>query len=222
MFNAVCKYNIACLLLLTHQFNYSMNDIGLFKISSYRLGFISALTAILLCSCVSLKTPKRQDLVPLTAPIVIGDYPLRFDRPMSRVVNMQLKEDTIISMVLWNFFRDFPVKDSLEFAHATHIHLELRDKSHLLASLHDGLTPLRTEIIEGRLRKGYFRIKHELSFRGVPPFYWSMSSSKMQFGLSNHGQLYIDQADETNGSILIIMAGVGGFTTSYTVPKLSR
>lgn len=200
----------------------SMNDNALFKIYSYRLGFISALIAILLCSCVSLKTPKRQDLVPLKASIVIGDYPLRFDRPMSRVVNMQLKQDTVISMVLWNFFRDFPVKDSAEFAHATHIHLELRDKSHLLASLYDGLTPLRTEVIEGRLRKGYFRIKHELSFQGVPPFYWSMSSSKMQFGLSNLGQLYIDQADETNGSILIIMAGVGGFTTSYTVPKLSR
>lgn len=62
-------------------------------------------------------------------------------------------------------------------------------------------------------------MKHELSFSGVPPFYWSMNSSKMQFGLGKQGELFIDEADETNGSILIIMAGTGGFTTSYTVPK---
>lgn len=166
-------------------------------------------------SCVSLKTPKRTDLVELNAPMLIGKYPLK----TSQTFRTHTQKDTVVSVPVWYFFKNSEGTDSVELAQATHIKLEVTDKKHATATLYNGNIALKTGINKGRFRKGYFRMKHELSFSGVPPFYWSMNSSKMQFGLGKQGELFIDEADETNGSILIIMAGTGGFTTSYTVPK---
>ncbi|ETZ22355.1 hypothetical protein [Pedobacter sp. V48] len=180
------------------------------------------LTAVVLlgvfASCVSLKTPKRADLVPLQAPMIIGKYPVS----INRTIKSRSYKDTVISSVLWYYFKNAAGKDSLELAQATHIELKLTDENHLNATLFKGNVPLKTEVVKGNLRKGYFRTKHDLSLKGVPPFYWSMSSAKMQFGIGKERQLYIDSADETNGSILIMVAGTPGFTRSLTVPVYEK
>jgi hypothetical protein len=168
-------------------------------------------------ACVSLKTPVRADLVPLNAPMSIGKYPVRVNRTVSNSASSK-SQDTIISTVIWYYFKNSPGNDSLELSKATHFELNLTDEKHATAILYNGKVPLKTDINKGRLRKGYFRLKHDLSFSGIPPFYWSMSSSKKQFGIGKEGQLFIDAADETNGSILIMMAGTPGFTRSMTVP----
>ena len=178
--------------------------------------FSALLTVFLLSSCVSLKTPKRTDLVALQAPMLIGNYPVRFNRTI-KMYDSKSTKDTLIPTILWYYFKNASGTDSLELSRATHIELKLTDKKHASATLYAGNTPLKTKINKGRLRKGYFRMKHELSFRGVPPFFWSMSSAKIQFGLGKEKQLYIDQADETNAGILIMMAGTPGFTTNLTV-----
>lgn len=178
---------------------------------------IALLTIFLLSSCVSLKTPKRTDLVTLQAPMLIGNYPVRFNRAV-KVFDSKSNKDTFIPTILWYYFKNASGTDSLDIARATHIELRLTDKKHATAALYAGNTLLKTKINEGRLRKGYFRMKHELSLKGIPPFFWSMSSAKIQFGLGKDKQLYIDAADETNGSILIMVAGTPGFTTSLTVP----
>lgn len=175
------------------------------------------LTVFLFSSCVSLKTPKRTDLVTLQAPMLIGNYPVKFNREV-KIYDSKSTQDKLIPVILWYYFKNASRTDSLAVARATHIELKLTDKKHVTATLYAGNTPLKTKINEGRLRKGYFRMKHELSLKGVPPFFWSISSAKIQFGLGQEKQLYIDQANETNGSILIIMAGTLGFTTSLTVP----
>lgn len=178
--------------------------------------FTTLITVFLLSSCVSLKTPKRTDLIALQAPMLIGNYPVRFNRTVKMYASKSTK-DTLIPTILWHYFKNASGTDLLELSRATHIELKLIDKKHAAATLYAGNTALKTKINKGRLRKNYFRMKHELSFRGVPPFFWSMSSAKMQFGLGKEKQLYIDEADETNGSILIIMAGTPGFTTNLTV-----
>jgi hypothetical protein len=172
------------------------------------------LTCALFSSCVNLKTPKRADLVPLEAPMLVGKYPVK----TNRTIQITSTKDTLIPTVLWYYFKNSSLTDSLEVAQATHIELRLTDKKHAAATLYNGSIPLKTKINDGRLRKGYFRMKHELSFSGIPPFYWSMSSAKIQFGIGKENQLYIDAADETNGSILIMVAGTPGTTRSLTIP----
>lgn len=182
---------------------------------------VTLTTAVFLgffASCVSLKTPKRTDLVPLQAPITIGKYPVN----INLTIKSRSYKDTVISKVVWNYFKHSRGKDSLELAQATHIELKLADEKHLQATLYKENVPLKTEFLKGRLRKGYFRAKHELSLKGIPPFYWSTSSAKMQFGIGKERQLYIDTADETNGSILIMVAGTPGFTRSLTVPVYEK
>ena len=169
-------------------------------------------------ACVSLKTPKRPDLVPLSANGTIGSYPVRFNRTLTGPSG----KDTVVSRSLWSYFKSYPGSDSVELAKATHITLSLTDSHHATAVLHQKEIPLKTAVVIGRIKKGYFRRKHHLTMSGVPPFYWAMSSDKMQFGIGNQGQLYIDQADETNGSILIIAAGTPGFTTSLTIPSYNK
>lgn len=169
-------------------------------------------------SCVSLKTPKRADLVSLQAPMFIGKYPVT----VNRIVKSEFHKDTIIPTVVWYYFKNSSGKDSLELTQATHITLTLTSQKQLKAILYNRDVPLKTELLKGRLRKGYFRAKHELSLSGVPPFYWSMTSSKMQVGIGREKQLFIDSADETNGSILIVMAGTPGFTRSITVPVYEK
>jgi len=181
-------------------------------------GVFAAVFAGLLVSCASLKTPKRADLVSLQAPMKIGKYPVRFNRTSKG----RLQEDTVVSTLVWYYFKNSKGKDSLELAKATHIELELPDEKHITATLYRGGTALKTDTIEGGLKKGYFRARHDFSMRGVPPFYWSASSSKMQFGFGRKGQLYIDSVDETNGSILIMVAGSPGFTRSLTVPAYEK
>ncbi|WP_157263069.1 hypothetical protein [Pedobacter steynii] len=174
------------------------------------LGFFS--------SCVSLKTPKRADLVPLQAPMTMGKYPVN----VSRTIETGSYKGKIISTVVWYYFKNSKDIDSLEIAQATHIELKLSDKKHLTAILYKGNAPLKTGVLKGHLKKGYFRARHDLSLRGVPPFFWSVSSAKMQFGIGKKGQLYIDSANETNGSILIMVAGTPGFTQSLTIPVYEK
>ena len=173
---------------------------------------------LFLSSCVSLKTPKRPDLVPLQAPMLIGRYPVKINRSVSH----NAMKDTLISTTVWYYFKNSPGKDSLELTQATHMELTLNDAKHVTATLYNNRTILKTDQFKGRLRKGYFRRKHNLSLSGIPPFYWSISSNKMQFGIGKARQLFIDHADETNGSILIIMAGTPGFTQSITVPFYNK
>ncbi|MEJ7557474.1 MAG: hypothetical protein WKF66_04135 [Pedobacter sp.] len=171
----------------------------------------------LFCSCVSLKTPKRDDLVRLNAPMVIGKYPISSDR----IFKTQLGNDTIVTDTIWGHFTDSNLKNRSNLLRSTHMELQLVDNKHLKSILYKGEIPLETGVIKGRLRKGYFRT-HNLSMTGVPPFYWTMDSSKMQIGTGKDGQLYIDSANETSGSILIIGASTGGFTTSRVVPALTQ
>jgi hypothetical protein len=171
------------------------------------------ISSLFFASCVSLKTPERTDLVELKSPMLIGKYPFR----ASRTFQTNAQQDTVVSIPIWYFFKDSEGADSAELAKATHMEVSLTDKNHVTTTLYSGSTLLKSEVIKGRIKNGYFRKKHSLSIKGVPPFYWSMSSTKMQFGLNNKGELYIDQADETSGSILIIVAGTPGFTTSFTV-----
>ena len=172
---------------------------------------------ILISSCVHLKTPQRDDLVRLKASMAIGKYPINSERTFKT----RNEIDTTVVDTIWSYFTDSVVKDKSRLAKATHIELYLIDKKHIKSILFNGNTPMDTGIIKGRLRKGYFRT-HDLSFTGIPPFYWSMSSAKMQFGLGKEKQLYIDTADETSGSILIFGASMGGFTRSRIVPAFVR
>jgi len=170
-------------------------------------------TAMFMCACVSLKTPKRTNQVALKAPMFIGRYPLNY----SRYLSSRFHKDTVMPVMIWYIFKDSPGKDSVELAQASHMELNLTDKKHMTSKLYNGNILLKTEIIKGHLRKGYFRKKHDLSFTGVPPFYWSMTSIKKQFGLGTDNQLFIDAADETSGSVLIFGASSGGCTTSHTI-----
>jgi len=171
------------------------------------------LACLSFCSCVSLKTPKRADLVPLNAPRLIGSYPTKV--AMEYVNNKDtLKNDRII----WYHFKDDEGKDSVELKEATHFEIRLIDNKHVQSVLYNGDRVLKTSVAKGRLRKGYFRFKGSVSLSGIPPFCWAMESNKSQFGLGKNGQLFIDAADETDGGILIIMAGTPGFTYSVTVP----
>ena len=181
--------------------------------STIQITLSTCFSILLLGSCVSLKTPKRSDLVKLKAPSLIGRYPVKVDR----TVRINSIKDTVISRPIWYFFKSSEAADTAELAKATHIELILTDQTHVTSKLYQDETLLKSEVIKGKIKNGYFRKKHDLSIAGVPPFYWSMTSNKIQFGLGKNGQLYIDQANETNGSILIIMAGTPGFTTSYTV-----
>ncbi|SFH03971.1 hypothetical protein [Pedobacter insulae] len=169
-------------------------------------------------SCVSLKTPQREDLVSLMAPMEIGKYPVS----VNRTVTSKSRKDTIISTVVWQYFKNSEGKDSLDVERATHIKLKMVDGKNLVATLYHGDVSLKTEIMKGSLKKGYFRARHDFSMKGVPPFYWKTSSAKIQFGIGREGQLYIDTADETNGSILIMVAGTPGFTRSLTVPAIEN
>ncbi|TDO20829.1 hypothetical protein [Pedobacter duraquae] len=181
--------------------------------STIQVTLMTCFSILLLGSCVSLKTPKRSDLVALKAPSLIGRYPVKVDR----TIRVNSTKDTVISTPIWYFLKNSEGADTAELAKATHVELTLADKTHVTSKLYQDKTLLKSEVIKGKLKNGYFRKKHDLSITGVPPFYWSMNSNKIQFGLGKNGQLYIDQADETNGSILIIMAGTPGFTSSYTV-----
>ena len=145
--------------------------------------------------------------------MVIGKYPIR----INETAKLSSARDTIFPITIWYMFKNSEVRDSAELAQATHMELRLVDKKHVSSTLFNGEQPLKTDIMSGRLKNGYFRKKHNLSMSGIPPFYWTLHSSKMQFALGKDKQLYIDHADETNGSILIIMAGTPGFTRSYTV-----
>ncbi|RZM23881.1 MAG: hypothetical protein EOO88_24715 [Pedobacter sp.] len=171
------------------------------------------LIMVLFASCVSLKTPKRTDLETWTSPMLIGKYPVR----INQIAKSGSARDTVFPITIWYMFKNSEGRDSAELAQATHMELRLVDKKHVSSTLFNGEKALKTDIINGHLKNGYFRKKHNLSLSGIPPFYWALSSNKMQFALGKEKQLYIDQADETNGSILIIMAGTPGFTRSYTV-----
>jgi hypothetical protein len=184
------------------------------SISDTAGGIFAGIFAGLFVSCVSLKTPKRADLVPLQAPMMIGKYPVS----VNRTIKGKLQKDTIIPTLVWYYFKSSEGKDSLELAKATHIELQLPDEKRITATLYSDGTALKTETLKGKLKNGYFRARHDFSMKGIPPFYWSASSAKIQFGIGREGQLYIDSADETNGSILIMVAGTPGFTRSLTVP----
>ena len=171
------------------------------------------LVVMFVCACVSLKTPKRANLVALKAPMLIGRYPVSY----SKYLRSKFHKDTVMPVMIWYFFKDSPGKDSAELAQASHMELNLTDKKHMISKLYNGNILLKTETIKGHLRRGYFRKKHDLSFTGVPPFYWSMTSIKKQFGLGTDNQLFIDAADETSGSVLIFGASSGGCTTSHTI-----
>jgi len=168
--------------------------------------------SVVMTSCVSIKTPSRPDLVPVQAPVKIGNYPVRIERS----VNLNDKE-TIVTTVIWHYFNNADSKDTALLGQATHIELQLLDNKSLRATLHQNDVVLREVTLKGKLKNGYFRTKHDFKLKGIPPFYWTTTSSKTQFGLGSEGQLYIDTAGETNGSILIIMAGTPGFTQSITV-----
>ncbi|MCD0489453.1 hypothetical protein LPB86_14515 [Pedobacter sp. MC2016-14] len=166
-------------------------------------------------ACVSLKIPRRNDLVPLQAPMLIGKYPAIIERKLT----LYSGKDTLLPTIIWYHFKNSPGKDSAELAQATHMELILKDAKHISSTLYKDDVALKTDVIRGRLKKGYFRKKHQLSLSGIPPFYWSISSNKMQLGLGKEHQLFIDHADETNGSILIIVAGTPGITSSLSVPR---
>lgn len=187
-------------------------------ISNRALGVFAAALMGLLVSCVSIKTPKRSNLVALQAPMEVGKYPVS----INRTIKGRSQKDTVIKTVVWYYFKNSERQDSLELAKATHIELKLPDEKHIVAILYSDGTALKTETIKGKLKNGYFRSKHDFSIKGVPPFYWSASSAKMQVGVGKEGQLYIDSADETNGSILIMVAGTPGFTRSLTVPVYEK
>lgn len=172
----------------------------------------------LLCSCASLKTPERPELVPLEAPMEIGKYPVT----ISQTFKSKSRKDTVVQKVVWHYFKNPERSDFQELAQATHIQLTLDDENHITAALHKGDIPLRTEIVKGSLKNGYFRAKHHFTMKGLPPFYWKATSAKMQLGVGREGQLYIDSADETNGSILIMAAGTPGSTRTLTVPKYEK
>lgn len=178
----------------------------------------AVLLGLFCSSCVSLKTPDRADLVPLQAPMAIGNYPVS----IPRTITSKSGKDTIIPTVIWYFFNNSDDPVTSELAQATHLGLNLTDKKHLTATLYNGAIPLKTSVLKGRLKHGYFRMKHDLSLSGVPPFYWSMTSAKKQIGIGKEKQLFIDHANETNGSILIMVAGTPGFTTSHTVPVYEK
>ena len=182
------------------------------------IGIFAAIAITLWTGCVSIKTPKRNDLVAFKTPGAIGKYPVKIDRTIKR----SSVRDTVISVPLWYFFKHSDGRDSAELAKATHIELQLIDSKHVNSSLYEGNYLLKTEVIKGRIKNGYFRRKHQFEINGIPPFYWTTSSSKIQFGLGKNGQLYLDQANETNGGLLIIMAGTPGFTSSYIIDPYSK
>ncbi|TDQ06216.1 hypothetical protein [Pedobacter metabolipauper] len=174
----------------------------------------AAMVCLLFGSCVSLKTPKRDDLVRLKTPQLIGKYATW----SSDQFKTHLGKDTIIPVDLWRLLGTSSETDSVTRKQATHMELRLTDKNHVTAILYKGDVALKKEVIKGRVRRGYFRKKTEADLMGVPPFYWSLSSQKVQFGIGKEQQLFVDAAAETGGSILIIGASSGGFTRSYTVP----
>jgi hypothetical protein len=173
------------------------------------------LSFLLLGSCVSLKTPLRKELIQLNGPRKIGRYPVKVDRELVDNGKMLTR-----STVLWYHFKNNAAPDSLALKQATHIELELIDDTHLRAGLYKNDSLLKVNILKGKLRNGYFRRKGSLDFMGVPPIYWSVTSSKMQFGIGPESELYIDNASETNGGFLIMLAGTGGATHSLTIPAL--
>lgn len=182
------------------------------------VSLFAAIIAGMLVSCASIKTPKRSDLVPLQAPMAIGNYPVS----INRTIKSQSLKDTLIPTNIWHYFKNSEGKDSLNLAKATHIELHLPDETHITATLYSGTNPLKTEKINGRLQNGYFRIKHNFSMKGIPPLYWKTTSSKMQLGVGSEGELYIDSVDETNGMFLFMAAGTPGATRSITVPKYEK
>ncbi|RZM24127.1 MAG: hypothetical protein EOO88_23875 [Pedobacter sp.] len=179
-----------------------------------RVGAI-VVCCFLMVSCVSLKTPKRTDLVKLNVPAKIGHYPVRIERVIKEN-GKTLNHTTVI----WYHFKNSGGPDSSELKQATHIALELIDDKHLKAGLYNGDVLLKSNVLKGKLKNGYFRRKAMTEFMGVPPIYWSVTSTKMQLGVGPNEVLYIDHATETNGGILIMMAGTPGSTHSLAIPAL--
>lgn len=122
-------------------------------------------------SCVSLKTPDRSDLIALNAPMPIGKFPVRVNRTL-RSFSIDRQKDTVGAMPIWYFFKSPGDADSAELTRATHMELALTDETHVTSRLYQDDVLLKTGVIKGRLRKGYFKKEHDLLLTGVPPFYW--------------------------------------------------
>lgn len=174
---------------------------------------VMSLYCLLFSGCVSLKTPKKTNLVPLNAPQLIGKYPATILKEYTGNGKTQQFTD-----ILWYHFKNSPSSDSLELKQATHMELELTDAQHVTSRLYKGDILLKTDVIKGRLKNGYFRKKNHFSMKGIPPFYWSTTSVKVQFGTDTQKQLLIHHAQETSGGFLIMLAGTPGTTRTEIVP----
>lgn len=173
------------------------------------------ISCFLMGSCVSLKTPVRADRVMLTAPRKLGKFPVTIERVIEDNGKTLMR-----STVIWHHFKNNADPDSLELKLATHILLELIDDKQLSAELYQNDSLLKKNVLKGKLKHGYFKRKSSLNFMGVPPIYWSVTSSKMQFGMGPANELLVNNASETNGGLLIMMAGTSGLTHSLTIPSL--
>src|SRR5687768_7560174 len=106
-----------------------------------------------MCSCVSLKTPPRPDLVPMQSAVKIGKYPIRIER----TVNLDNKQNAIPTVV-WHYFNNADSKDTALLGQAPHIELQLLDNKSLRATLNQKDAVLRDVTLKGKLKSGYFRV----------------------------------------------------------------
>lgn len=165
--------------------------------------------SILLSSCSSLKTPQRTNLVSLKAPRIIGQYPV--------IIHKENYLNRPSNIVVWNHFIKHANADSLEVKQATHFQLELIDRKNITATLFKGDHVLITRDVKGKIKNGYFRLKHRLKITGIPPLLWGLSSEKTQLGIGNNQELYIDSSSTRNGGFLFFLAGTPDITMSDTI-----
>ncbi|GAA4314601.1 hypothetical protein GCM10023149_10810 [Mucilaginibacter gynuensis] len=148
-------------------------------------------------------------MVDLKAPRILGSYPV--------VTHQENALNRPSNNVIWNYFLKEPDIDSTEVKQATHFTLEMADPKNVKASLYNGEHLLKTRLVKGKLKNGYFRLKHRLKWQGIPIIYWGLSSEKIQFGIGSEQQLYIDQSSTRNGGILIIISGTPDVIVSSTI-----
>ena len=107
---------------------------------------------------------------------------------------------------LW-YELDYNRRDTFKAPEQSTVSIEVLSNTKLKAVLKKDSTVIKTIIISGKYKEGYFSVKRSYHIIPFPFIYFRHDDHKIRIGITQNGNLVVDAAESHSGWILMMAAG---------------
>jgi len=159
--------------------------------------FFTGMLFILLTGCGSFK----KNLADSAIPIGTDNYQSLNGRYTARTDTSRRSKD----FNLWPYLTREPMEEALLVKDLS-VDLKMISKRRLQVTLYDAEVLLSQKLIKGKLRKGYFKLRHKTKLNGIPPLFWTFFSEKTRIRRSEKGNLQLENVSTRCGMAVFFLA----------------